>query len=336
MREIGSEFWDAPTVPRPRKLFSEDTQWYVSGRSALRAIVEDLTRCGAESVAMPSYCCDSMIRPFLEGGMTISFYDVCPERGVGLCKSRPAQADVLFDLDYFGFSSSDRETYPCIVRDETHSLFCETDYEADYCFGSLRKWCGVLTGGFARAKDGRKLSMGTEPDPAYGDMRLAAMEAKAQYLGTVAAGGEVGEKTYLQTFSQAEELLDTYGIMAADPRDRETVSRLDAAYIRARRRENAAMLMEAFPQWLMFPYMKETDCPLFVPLLLKERDALRRHLIKREIYCPIHWPISPWHRLTPRAELLYRQELSLVCDQRYSREDMERMIAAIRDFQTEE
>ncbi len=80
--------------------------------------------------------------------------------------------------------------------------------------------------------------------------------------------------------------------------------------------------------------MKETDCPLFVPVRVPEgqRDALRRYLIEREIYCPVHWPVSGYHRLTEEEQSFYDEELSLVCDQRYGREDMERIIETVRSF----
>ena len=73
---------------------------------------------------------------------------------------------------------------------------------------------------------------------------------------------------------------------------------------------------------------------MFVPILVPDgkRDGLKRYLIKKGIYCPIHWPVGKYHRLDERTEYIYKNELSLVCDQRYTEEDMERIVKAIQLF----
>ena len=90
--------------------------------------------------------------------------------------------------------------------------------------------------------------------------------------------------------------------------------------------------------------MKEEDCPMFVPVLVPDgkRNELRRHLINNEIYCPVHWPVSEYHKsadymdvnhkLSDKTETIYANELSLVCDQRYTEDDMNRMVDVIQEF----
>ena len=84
----------------------------------------------------------------------------------------------------------------------------------------------------------------------------------------------------------------------------------------------------------LFPRLGERDCPLFVPILVPggRRDALRRFLIEQDIYCPVHWPTSSFHRLTEVERRVYDEELSLVCDQRYGETDMERVLQAVEEF----
>lgn len=73
---------------------------------------------------------------------------------------------------------------------------------------------------------------------------------------------------------------------------------------------------------------------MFVPVLVPggKRDELRRYLIKNEIYCPVHWPVSDYHRLDNKEQFIYDNEISLVCDQRYTEEDMYRMVKKIKAF----
>ena len=129
-------------------------------------------------------------------------------------------------------------------------------------------------------------------------------------------------------------MLEDIGIESAHEGDVLAARRLNVDMIREKRRSNAAKLRDAFKDIIIFPEMKDSDCPLFVPVMVPEnkRDELRRYLIEREIYCPVHWPVSEYHKLNDKTEEIYRNELSLVCDQRYSSADMDRMIDTIEAF----
>lgn len=329
MREIGSEFWDVPISNHKCNLFPENTQWFLSGRSALQAIIKELR--GVRSVSLPSWCCDSMIKPFVSAGIEVLFYPVYWQKG--LVQEIGLNSDVLLLIDYFGYSSPfpDLGNYKgIIIRDVTHSIFSSVYTDADYYFGSLRKWCGVWTGGYAWTKDGHLLTMEHEEGLGYIPLRERAMQLKNSYIH----GWGVSDKAYLGMFENAEEALERAGIAPADYRDVELAKRIDVEFIICRRRENAEVLRAAFPDWLIFPELSLADTPMFVPVLVpgKKRDVLRRHLIEHEIYCPIHWPVSELHRVDSRALFIYDNELSLVCDQRYTKDDMNRMVESIKVF----
>lgn len=328
MREIGSEFWDVPVIEKQNSLFPESTQWYLSGRSALQAIISELGE--ARSVSLPSWCCDSMIKPFVEVGYAVHFYPVVVENGE-LVQEVKTDTDVLVLMDYFGYStpSPDLNSYiGVVIRDVTHSLFSSSYFDADYYFGSLRKWCGVWTGGYAWLKDGRRIETGI-PSSGYSSLRFRAMEMKKAYIEE----GQ-GDKEYLKVFDEAEACLENVGVASGAERDIELAQHLNVEVIKARRRANASVLRTALSDWLIFPTLAPTDAPMFVPVLVPDgkRDALRHYLIQNEIYCPVHWPVSEYHKLDERTVHIYQNELSLVCDQRYTEEDMNRMLVVIKQF----
>ena len=334
--EIGSEFWHVPVKDDLNDLFPSGTQWFLSGRCALQAIIKELKKCS--TVAMPSWCCDSMVRPFADAGIEVRFFPVYLN-GAVLHQVLLADCDVLFLMDYFGYTSalSDvSEFRGVVIRDVTHSLFSAEYSDSDYYFGSLRKWCGVWTGGYAWTKDGHALPRACADDLGYTKLREKAMLQKSLYINGCpdTMGNNPAAKGYLKLFSLAEDCLDRVGIAPAAERDVLMASRLDIELIRDRRRENAAILRNAFPDWLIFREMKKTDCPMFVPILVPDgkRDALRRYLIENDIYCPVHWPVSKYHSIDKRERFIYDNELSLVCDQRYSTEDMVRMVRTINMF----
>lgn len=339
MREIGSEFWDIPVCGTEHRIFPERTQWFLSGRDALSAIIRDiLRRKKVLTAAIPSWCCDSMIVPFLKEGIRPCFYPVTASKEFTQDISQVMGCDVLLVMDYFGYSNSPvpKGFQGIIIRDLTHSVFSLNRQFADYSFGSLRKWCGFWSGGFAWAYDGHMTAASTEENQEYISLRKKAMEMKASYLTgkNDENSGECEDKRYLEIFHKAEELLESYGAAAASRRDVRLAASLDVDFIRTRRRDNAEILRRAFAEQLIFPELADEDCPLFVPIKVPQgkRNALRQYLNTRKIYCPVHWPVSEYHVLDAQTAELYEDELSLVCDQRYTADDMYRIVGAVKDF----
>ena len=331
MREIGSEFWEVSITDQKNAIFPETTQWFLSGRSSLQAIIEELG--AARSVSLPSWCCDSMIKPFVDAGFDVHFYPVYWQKN--FVQEISLDCDVVFLMDYFGYTGQqpDVSSYEGIViRDVTHSIMSAKYDDADYYFGSLRKWCGVWTGGFAWTKEGHRLKTLNSDCSGYTALREKAMFLKSEYMN-----GEKDDKSYLKVFDEAEKCLETVGITSAAARDVALAEHLDIEEIVKRRRVNANVLRRTFSDWLLFPELSSTDTPMFVPVLVPDgkRDELRRYLINNEIYCPIHWPVSKYHKLDEQTANIYENELSLVCDQRYTEDDMNRMVEVINHFMEE-
>lgn len=329
MKKIGSEFWDVPIKEEENSLFPECAQWFLSGRSALQAIIKELKNC--HTVELPSWCCASMVKPFIDAQFEIHFYPVYWDEH--LIQDISLNSDVLFLMDYFGYSTPRRKLTDyrgVVIRDITHSFLSTTYADADYCFGSLRKWCGFWTGGYAWKRDGSSLNTGQTNDFTYILLRKRAMELKRDYINN----GGISDKDYLKVFDEAEEALEYVDIAPAAERDIQLAQRLNGEFIKTRRRINAEVLRKAFPNWLIFPELTDSDCPMFVPILVPDgkRDRLRHYLINNEIYCPIHWPVSEYHRLDDKTDVIYKCELSLICDQRYTEKDMNRIVETIKMF----
>ena len=166
-------------------------------------------------------------------------------------------------------------------------------------------------------------------------MRRQAFAIKRAFIES-----DEGEKNhFLNLFGEAEELLET-DYVGYKPM-METMAaflQLDTVQITESRRRNAEILINGLndiPEIkLIFQTMNDNDVPLFVPILVrKNRTELRKYLIDNAIYCPIHWPKSTYHDgISKRAEKLYQQELSLICDQRYNSDDMNRIVERIKNY----
>ena len=328
-KEIGSEFWEVPTAAVPNHLFPDDTRWFLSGRSALSYIIADIQARGpVRRVAMPAWCCDSMVVPFIRAGIEVRFYPVYTENGRFYQDLSGIEGcELLFRMDYFGYAAGEnRADFDGVsIHDLTHGLFSSPRDRSSYSFGSLRKWAGFYTGGYGWGFPGQP----TDTDAAYVAMRQQAMRQKAAYIG-----GDTEDKAYLALFGEAEELLERFPVAGAADADVAKAAVLDVAEMRCRRRENAACLLAHFADIALFPELGPADCPLFVPVMVppERRDALRRHLIENEMYCPVHWPLADCHAPDDKTRAIYQSELSLVCDQRYTPEDMERLAQTVKTF----
>lgn len=343
--ELGSEFWNVPQCAVAAELPDDHTQFVLSGRTALELVARDLiAERKIRSVCLPAYCCDSMLFPFQHAGLELRFYDVLPSSdGVQRVLSEHHGCDAVLLLDYFGFSQEetmelakrehDRGT--AVILDRVQSLYSASDpvQYADYTVTSWRKWFFSCAAAAVNHHGEWLVNPNKPANEQYVSLRKEAAKKKAAYLEQ-----GVGDKqVFLDGFAEAEELLDAdFSDYAADSESVDALHNLDIPFLKQQRRKNAAVIYKALNDLddprirPLFAQMGAADVPLFVPVLVDPtiRAELRRFLIQNQVYCPIHWPDAQ----TGGGETLYAQELSLLCDQRYTVADVEREMNLIKEF----
>lgn len=350
-KEIGSEFWTVEQTAEKQHLFNafkRNQRFFLSGRTALDFLIKNIkAKKPIRKAYLPSYCCHSMIQPFLDNDIEVIFYNVLiAENRLTIKVDSNIECDLFYSIQYFGFVDEQLDYFikkikqqgKLIVEDATHSLFTAKAFhtEADYVFASLRKWTGLPGGALVWSKEtlGNPASK-IDPSKAYIEKREAAYRLKRRYI----EGEPIEKNTFLTLFDEAEQILGKdYRGYGCGQEIKEQIEHLDIAKIKKKRQENAAFLCgklrfcESIE--LLYKEIKQDDCPLFIPIIVKkhQRDPLRAFLIQQNIYCPIHWPISPMHKLNVGTEALYKNTLSLVCDQRYDIEDMALIVNAIIQF----
>jgi len=342
-REIGSEFWN--TEPK-----RENSIFLLSGRTALDWIIRDILKEHTiHSALLPSYCCHTMIEPFYRHGIQVRFYDVfCDGKGwVSVDVPEVQKNEIFYFLTYFGFEKISgiqfdeiKSQAEVIIEDCTHSWLTRNQLECSgYSYASYRKWTGFSGIAVATKSNGVFSELPNVRNDKYCNMRRDAFIMKRKFIET----GNGDKKKFLSLLSEAEELLeeDYVGYLAED-RAVVELTNFDVQKTKDIRRENASILLQGLkgiPEvTLFYNELSGNEVPLFVPILVpNDRSALRKYLIDKSIFCPIHWPLSSYHKaISNRARKLYEQELSLLCDQRYDAEDMNRIIECIRAYYKEE
>ena len=339
VNEIGSEFISVE-INTETSFKLDNIYLYSSGRSSLNAIIKNITSDGLKhSAYFPSYCCGSMLEPFIKNGIEISFYEVSVNENGFYCDYQETNCDIVFLIDYFGFKNINQPSFrdKIIIKDVTHSLFrIENNFDFSYEFGSFRKWTAI-DGGFALKKEGKLNSYESNNySNEFVELRKKARSLKSRYL----KGENIDKSEFLTLFNQAEDELDINYENTSFPQDEiQLLQNLDIEFIRNQRRANASVLIETLksfniPHIHIINKLSQNDCPLFVPIQVekKYRNALKQYLVKQDIYTPIHWPLSELHNITDTAKTIYDEELSLICDQRYSQEDMYRQAETVNNF----
>lgn len=337
VKEIGSEFM-TDSCPKGENsyfgLCSYPVRYMLSGRTGLHLIAQELKARGIFEVALPAYCCGSMVAPFVDAGVQVSFYE----------QLQVCAAKAILIMDYFGylrdetvaFAQRCREQGRTVIVDATQTAFsrAKTYDVADYVVVSYRKWFDCLCAAVYSA-DGFVTPACEKEAQDYVRLWRGAAEKKRSYCDT----GCGDKQAFLEQYRSANAMLaaDYIGCKAPDGELRR-LETVDAAHLRGKRRENAGYLLSALrgKVTLMFDTLAEEDCPLHVPILVPAqlRDRLRSALTAQMVYCPAHWPVDEHYPY--QKTILHDTELSLVCDQRYTLEDMQRQAEIVLSLISEQ
>ena len=341
MKEIGSEFWHTQyngfvtqNILDYFKNIGVDVKFLMSGRTSIDYILNDIEDL-KKIVYMPEYCCSSMVQPFIDNGYKIQYYQVDLINNKYYIDEQ-FNCSIFFGMSYFGYDTSNMDDYikkfkkknVIVLEDITHRIFCKKNHckESDYLIASLRKWFPIYTGAIAvNKKCGfRKNIDNYTINEELVKYKKQAMNLKREYINDINIDCK---DIFLDLFNKSNRMITDYKNRKMDEESLEILKTIDIEEIRKKRIYNLKIIEENLVNSdnvkLLYNY-KNGDCPIFVPIILKNRDYIRKKLIDNKIYCPIHWP-----NFNNFKNKIYANELSLICDQRYDEEDMKRVVKII-------
>lgn len=347
--EIGSYFWldghenDIHAGEIKWLPSVEDGMFTFSGRNAIDLALRDvLKRRSIRRVLAPSYCCISMLQSFTDRGLKIDFYEVGFNDGTFTYQIPSVdEHTIVLIMSYFGLNADGcnhaiREFHKknaIVIEDITHSLLRNkaANENSDYLVASLRKWFAIPAGGWA----GKRNGMFTEkPDIDSNHAvkeKISGMREKYDYLTN-----KIDTKEhFLEVQAKFDnDLIHVDRMLKIDDTSLGILAGTNVEEVTEHRRNNAEVLLKGLQDLngkvLSLPSVDLlSDTPLFLPVFIKEedRDSLRKYLIEKGIYCPVHWP-----EVMGANPGLRKTELSLICDHRYSESDMQAIVDTINDW----
>ena len=331
-KEIGSEFW---LEREPAALsHNRDGCYVLSGRTAIDLIIQDVAkRRPVRKVYMPAWGCDSMLAPFLAHGTQVRFYDIGHTDFTDY-------TDIFYVTNYFGYENTlpietvkkFKANGAIILYDRTHSFLMENDPYlelADYSFASIRKWMGVIGGAVVKGVKVCQLK-----PCSYLECKGKAMRMKKAFIE---GDTSIDKQAFLNLYGEfGHHLAEDYQNYEMDDLSYALYKTEDFAAMRHKRRANAKYLHEHLKGVRFLGELTDNSVPLFVPVFFdttEQRNAVRKKLIEAQIYCPIHWPKPAQIPADFAVNKIYDTELSLICDQRYTTEDMARIVAIINEHE---
>ena len=306
---------------------NDGTYHYASGRAALYQILKYLKEeKGITSILLPDYLCDTILVPIRKLAIEYTFFPLNEKLELEKDKFKEVykKNSVVLLINYFGLQDLSEQI--AIIRNiDADVIIIEDDVQAyyefkkplgniDFKYTSLRKTFAIPDGGLVKTE--HPLSIIDKPNT-FGQYKAASSLMKAM------REGNFDDSVYLDISkiggSKIDDELDCSMSLVSE----RLYACLDEEEVKARRQKNAKYLTEKMSEKgipTLLP-VSEDKVPLFVPILLENRDEVRKQMFQHEIFSPVHWPLVGM-KVQKGAEMT-AHELSLVVDQRYELKDMD-------------
>lgn len=335
--KIGGEFEIDPSYLKGVSSYDpkSDLLFYSSGRSALMAILNHISETKPKTIHIPYYICQSVVDACSLAGFNIQFYEVnvrflLPAGYLDKVKKN----ETILTVNYFGFvddnttvkTIKDKRPDLTTISDQTQSFWTYQDSHADYSFTSLRKHFPVPDGALIHTNIVSLTNENSTKENTFYQSKL---------LGSLLKWYKTDDEIYLQFFEEGERILDKDDqIKSASKVSQYIFENLNFEEIKKQRTENTKLIYELGKKsGLHFVFdFDENVIPLNIPILLQNRDRVRKSLMKENVFLPIHWPLEKFNLKSKKSKSLANQELSLIVDQRYSKIDILRQIETLNKY----
>ncbi|MFW5671876.1 MAG: hypothetical protein ACOCM8_06230 [Acetivibrio ethanolgignens] len=312
--------------------------------------IEKKKMAGNRVCLLPSYTCDTVLLPFEKRGWRLFFYPVQRDLSVEsekfnslLKKLQPA---VLLMHTYYGVDTIERQRQDIqewrrkqgliFIEDMTQSLALleKRQGEADYYLGSLRKWLPIPDGAFLAAEH----LLFPEPEREKENFVKEKLEAQQMKYAYLQGNKEIEKKTILEINKRAENYLyqDTR-ISKISDFSREQMDSINLLQLFQKRKKNSKFLQEKINRLETIKGVLDNrdSCPIYFPIYTENRERLQRHLREDGIFAPVLWQVPEMVRagLERDTSYIFNHLLALPCDQRYGREEMERIYFSLKGYE---
>ena len=300
-----------------------------NGRSALR-LLSDSIRPGR--ILVPEYICVSVITS-LSKNLSVVPYELTDSFEIkeNVLEQIDERVSAIYIMHYFGVLQNEEllnsilkkcnQYSVLIIEDTTHSIFTKKRTIGDYCVCSLRKWFPT-SGGAIYGNDLSKIEGERLLD------KVSSVDIDAAVLKHYYIQGEANTNMlYRHLFNLYENGIDTESNFAISGLSKLLLRCFSVSDVIEKRKSNAEYLFENLH--VEYSVQKSSSVYYTLPILLNNRDEIRKRLMRKRIYCAVHWPEADM--LTEHARRISRRILSLPIDQRYGHDEMGYLVNSLKE-----
>jgi dTDP-4-amino-4,6-dideoxygalactose transaminase len=314
---------------------SSISSFYLNARSAIFAVISSLD---PKAVWMPSYLCLSMLESAKLANIQVRYFPVNKYLNVEEMGwiADITEGDVVIVIDYFGFKMPEwlygeiRRRGAFIIEDASQALLSlHVGKYSDFVVYSPRKFVGVPDGGILLSKIPLAISTDRIKPPSNWWMKAFATCLLRSEFDSFESNSD---RVWFRLSKEIESDMPVGNFEASALSVAILESATDWEYISNKRRENYLTLLDDLKKYALYKYLPDDVVPLGFPISVKNRDELRQALFDKNIYPPIHWELAD---AVPKQYVesleLSQHILTLICDQRYEKNDMERIVHVVKE-----
>lgn len=292
-----------------------------TGRNAFEYILR--ARPHMKHIKIPIYTCLAVLEPLERLGIDFSFYAINTLFQPVLC-DKLKDGEAILAINYFGICDEViaelAERYSdWVIIDASQAFYYEPPMSVP-AFYSPRKFFGVPDGGIVR-------------NAALKDCALKqdnSWHRCSHLLKRIDLSAEAGYADY----GQNEKDLSGLPLMTMSKLTSTFLTNVDYEACAQARRENYQYLHEKVGQLNELHLQHcEQSVPMVYPLLIRNGHLLREFLRNQRVYCAQYWPKLPLSVAEDSFEYdLSKNLVALPIDQRYNRNDMDKILSFIQEW----
>lgn len=289
-----------------------------TGRNALEWILRSIGK--VKRVYIPSYTCDVVLEPLVRLEIPWTYYKIDKNLEVAEDISLHSNEYIVVN-NYFGVKDAYIQLIANkygnqLIVDCAQAFFATTIAGIKTCY-SARKFVGVSDGGVAYGCNNDLSALG-EDDSSNHSQHLFI---RKQY------GAEAGFADYRKD----EELLDNQEPKRMSSFTKDILEHINYPTIVEKRRNNYTFLANELSQrnLISLPPIDTFVAPMCYPFMVDNGEELRKKLIEKKVFVPRFWPNENIPESSIDSLILSKSILPLPCDQRYGKEEMDRIIEII-------
>ena len=310
-------------------MFLKDSNLFlVNARSGIAVLIDLLKPV---NIWMPSYLCPTMIEAVNQKKTNLRLYGIDYDLQIPSVSwiEQIHIGDIVVLIDYFGFPLDSniailaKKHGGLILEDACQALLCEhVGQYADFILFSPRKFIGVPDGGILVSCCDVTFD-DVELDVTPMSWWLKMVEATINRREFDQYGGQ---RRWYQLFQETTKTMPCGHYAMSSLSRKLLLAAFEYSEIAQRRLENYSVLVSKLKDIALFPTLSKGTIPLGFPIRHSQRDMIREKLFQQQIYPPVHWPLD---KITPEefrgSRLLAKDIMTLPCDQRYDKIDMDRI-----------